>query len=61
MLTGTKLTSACYIANSPEEYIQQINSLVSKEFSLEEIENRKKKISSMDNAVKTKTLIDLVS
>lgn len=61
MLTGTQLTEACYTANSPEEYIIQINSLFSKEFTLEEIENRKNLISSMDNAQKTKTLIDLLS
>ena len=60
MLTGTQLTSACYIANSAEEYIQQINFLFSKEFTIEEIENRKKLISSMDNSEKTKVLLSLI-
>lgn len=60
MLSGTQLTSACYIANSPDEYIQQINTLFSKEFTLEEIGKRKNRISSMDNAEKTKTLLSLI-
>lgn len=60
MLTGTKLSEACYIASSGEEYIQQINSLFSKEFTLEEIEKRKKQISSMNNAEKTKVLLSLI-
>jgi len=60
MLNGTQLKEACYIVNSPEEYIQQINSLFSKEFTFVEIENRKNLISSMDNAEKTKTLLSLI-
>jgi hypothetical protein len=60
MLTGTQLTSACYIANSAKEYILEINSLFSKEFTLEEIETRKKQISSMDNAEKTRKLLSLI-
>lgn len=60
MLAGTQLTEACYIANSHEEYIQQINVLLSKEFTSEEIQKRKNLISSMDNAGKTKALISLI-
>jgi hypothetical protein len=61
MLTGTQLTAACFMANSPEEYFQQITILLSKEFTLEEIIIRKNLISSMDNKMKTKILIDLLS
>lgn len=60
MLAGTQLTEACYIANLPEEYIQEINILFSKEFTAVEIEKRKKMISSMDNKEKTKTLLGLI-
>jgi hypothetical protein len=41
MLNGTQLTSACFIANTSKDYIQQINSLFTKEFTLEEIVIRK--------------------
>ena len=61
MLNGTQLAKACYIANFPEEYIHEINVLFSKEFTLEEIEMRKKIISPMDNKGKTKKLIDLLN
>ena len=61
MLNGTQLAKACYIANFPKEYIHEINILFSKEFTLEEIEMRKKIISPMDNKGKTKKLIDLLN
>ena len=61
MLAGTQLTSACCIANTSKDYIQQINALFPEEFTLEEIIIRKNLISSMDNKVKTKILIDLLS
>lgn len=59
MLTGTPLSAACQIANSSSEYINALNSLISKEFTEEEIEKRKTLIASMDNAEKTKKLIGL--
>ena len=60
MLNGTQLTQACNTANSPKEYIDQINNLFSKEFTSEEIEQRKKIISSMNNAKKTELLLNLI-
>ena len=60
MLVGTKLHDACVVSNSPEEYINSINQVVSKEFSAQEIENRKLLIASMNNEEKTKTLINLL-
>lgn len=60
MLNGTQLTKACNIANSPKEYIDQINNLFSKEFTLEDIEKRKKIISLMDNSKKTELLLNLI-
>ncbi len=60
MLNGTQLTNACYIANRAKEYIDQANSLFSKEFTSEEIEKRKQIISPMDNAEKTKNLVTLI-
>jgi hypothetical protein len=61
MLNGTQLLKACHIANSPEEYIHEINSLFSKEFTLEDIEKRKELIESMNNKEKTKKLIELLA
>ncbi len=60
MLVGTKLNEACVIANSSKEYMNSINQLVSKEFTIQEIENRKLLIASMNNEEKTKTLINLL-
>ncbi|MBI3518832.1 MAG: glycosyltransferase [Bacteroidetes bacterium] len=60
MLSGTQLTEACAIANSPKEYIDQINTLLSKEFTSEEIERRKKIISPMNNEEKIKNLFSLL-
>ena len=61
MLAGTQLTNACVIVNSPKEYIDQINLLFSKEFTLEDIEKRKQLISSMNNDEKTKLLLSLIN
>lgn len=60
MLTGTQLASACYIANTANEYIEQINALFPKEFTAEEIEKRKTAVASMDNAGKTELLLSLM-
>lgn len=60
MLTGTQLVSACHIANTDSEYVEQINTLFSKEFTSEEIETRKQQISSMNNEEKTKLLLNLL-
>ncbi len=59
MVTGTQLSTACQIANSPTEYMKSIQELFSKEFSINEIENRKTLITSMNNTKKTKKLIEL--
>ena len=61
MLTGTQLANACYIANTTIEYINQIDTLFSKDFTLQEIENRKTIIASMNNQEKTRKLIELFS
>jgi hypothetical protein len=60
MLAGTQLSAVCAIANSPKEYVAQINHLFSKEFTLEDIENRKQSVSSMNNDEKTKLLVSLI-
>ena len=59
MLNGTQLTQACYIANSSKEYINQINNLFSKEFTIEEIDKRRNDVASMNNLEKSKKLIEL--
>ena len=59
MLVGTSLTEACIIANTPQQYIDSINHLLSLEFTTQEIEKRKKLIASMNNEEKTKKLIAL--
>lgn len=61
MLNGTQLTQACSIANTAKEYINEINSLFLKEFTEEDIENRKGLIESMDNKEKTRKLIELLA
>jgi hypothetical protein len=60
MLFGTKLMKACYIAMDSGDYIDWINSLMLKEFTFEEIGDRKHYVSKMDNAEKTKTLKELI-
>jgi hypothetical protein len=60
MLNGTQLANACYIANSADEYIDQINHLFLKDFTLTDIDRRKKIISPMDNAKKTELLVSLI-
>ncbi|MES2515150.1 MAG: glycosyltransferase [Bacteroidota bacterium] len=60
MLNGTQLTNACHISNIASEYIDQINKLIKKEFTIEEIELRKQIISPMDNAKKTELLLSLI-
>ena len=59
MLTGTQLKASCHIANSETEYINRIQKLFSQEFSVNEIAKRKTLIASMNNAEKTKKLIEL--
>jgi len=61
MINGTQLKKACHIANSPEEYVNEINSMFSKEFNLEDIEMRKRLIESMNNKEKTNKLIQLLA
>jgi hypothetical protein len=60
MLVGTQLSAACSIANSPKEYIDQINRLFSKEFTAEGTEERKQLISFMNNDEKTKLLLSMI-
>lgn len=60
MLTGTQLSTACVMANSPTEYIDQINTLFLKEFTAEDIAARKQLVASMDNKEKTKLLLSLI-
>jgi len=59
MLAGTQLAPACHIVNTSRKYIDQIGILFLKEFTSEEIEKRKAQIASMNNAEKTKKLINL--
>lgn len=61
MLVGTSLKETCFIANAPKEYIDSINQLFSKEFTLQKIENRRVITTSMNNQEKAKTLIALFS
>ena len=61
MLVGTSLTEACFIANTPQQYIETINLFFEKEFTNQEIEKRKSMVDSMNNEEKTKRLIELFS
>jgi hypothetical protein len=59
MLVGTSLKEACFIANTPQQYIDVINQIFNQEFTANEIEKRKKVVEPMNNQEKTKTLIEL--
>lgn len=61
MVAGTDLKESCIMANNPNEYVEAIQALFSKEFTQEGIEKRKSLIASMDNSEKTKKLIHLFS
>ena len=61
MLVGTSLTEACTIANSPQQYIDSINQIFTKEFTENEIRKRKRVVEPMNNQEKTKKLIELLS
>jgi hypothetical protein len=60
MLTGTQLNAACSLANSPHEYLQQINVLFQKDFTLEEILLRKNLVATMNNSEKVNTLLSVM-
>ena len=60
MLFGTRLMNACYIAIDSGDYIDWINSLILKEFTFEEIGDRKHYVSKMDNSKKTELLLSLI-
>ena len=61
MLTGTSLSQSCYITNTPDEYIHQIKTIFSKEFTLSDFEARKRSVVSMENHTKTATLLKLLN
>jgi hypothetical protein len=46
MIKGTGLEKLCYVANSKEEFINVTNKLMNKSFSIEDVENRKNKLST---------------
>jgi hypothetical protein len=60
MLTGTQLNAACSLANSPREYLKQINVLFQKDFTPEEILLRKNLVATMNNSEKVNTLLSVM-
>ncbi len=60
MLVGTTLTEACTIADTPQQYIGNINHFFEKELTKQEIEKRESLIDSMNNERKTKTLLGII-
>ncbi len=61
MLVGTRLTTACEVCNSSEEYISKINELMPKEFNSSILEQRKSIVTAMNNKEKTKQLLELIN
>jgi hypothetical protein len=60
MLTGTNLSKACRVCDTPATYISSINELFNQSFSIDDIEVRKQATLSMSNSTKTKALIRLI-
>jgi len=61
MLQGTGLGEACIITDSPEEIKQQIQEYFQKDFSIAELQQRRRILSeAYDNSTKCQKLIDLV-
>lgn len=60
MLTGTNLSKACRVCDTPATYISSINELFDQSFSINDIETRKQATLSMSNISKTKTLLLLI-
>lgn len=48
MVTGTPLASACWIANTPEQIADQCQTLMQREFTAEQIQERKKILTPWD-------------
>jgi hypothetical protein len=60
MLTGTSLSDSCYVANTPNEYLQHVERIFLKEFTASDIEFRKKALVFMENDTKTTKLLTLI-
>ncbi len=60
MLVGTSLKEACYIADTPQQYIEYINKLFLEKFTNQDIEKRKLLVSSINNEKRVKQLIQLI-
>lgn len=60
MLVGTSLINACTIANTAGEYLNQINELMHKSFSNEDIQKRTVLLNEMNNDNKTKKFIEIL-
>ncbi len=61
MLIGTNLHDACVIANTPSQFINEIEGLFEKPFTKEDIEKRKNIISIINNQLKTDLLLTIIS
>lgn len=61
MLAGTKLSDACVLVNTAEEYIQEINKVMDLPFTNDEINKRKLLLKEMDNDEKTIKLIHFIN
>ncbi|MEO6304494.1 MAG: glycosyltransferase family 1 protein [Bacteroidia bacterium] len=59
--TGLKQNSGFIIANSANEFIQNINSVFENEFSNTQIQEREKQIVNFDNAENCKKLVEVIS
>lgn len=60
MLTGTQLSQAVEIANTPAEFIRAINQFFGQDFSQSLIDKRKLLLDIMSNEQKTKRIIDIL-
>ena len=61
MLHGTSLNEACIIANSPNEYIELINSCFTKKFEETDVKMRESLLNAYSNDVNAVKLISLIN
>ena len=60
MLAGTNLQAACVVADTVEEQIQKINSMLSVEFTSKDCEKRIAQLSNFNNHTNLQKLIKLL-
>jgi hypothetical protein len=60
MVTGTTLKSSCILAETPAQWIKEINNYFEKTLGADDIRTRKETLKEYDNPEKTKRLIGLI-